>query len=314
MKTDRMLAIIMLLLNRKRVSATELAERFEISLRTVYRDLETIGQAGIPIISYPGAGGGYEIMEWFRIDKQIVTLDELTSIVSALKGVQSSLNDPQLESLLNKVGALIARGDIEGERATEDLLIDLNPWRSDMDRKNTVMRIRVSIRENTLVQFAYRNKKQQLQERLVEPMTLMLKGFTWYLYGFCRLRNDFRTFRITRINNLKQLEERFQLRDHSLDELQDQWKQKYENQNDLTWIQIKLRIDHSARIDAEDIFGVDAVTQHEDGTLRVHTKWRDESWLHFWLLGFGSRAVVLEPPELAERVVEEAQRIVDLYG
>ncbi|WP_017814898.1 helix-turn-helix transcriptional regulator [Paenibacillus shenyangensis] len=313
MKTDRLLAIVMLLLSRKRVNATELAERFEISLRTVYRDLDTIGQAGIPIVSHAGAAGGYEIMEQFRIDRQMLTLEELMSIVSGLRGVQTGLGDPQLEGLLDKVGALIARGSAASGQAEENLLIDLNPFGTNNDMKSMLAQIRSAIRSRQLIRLTYRNNKQELQERLVEPLVIALKGFTWYLYGYCRLRSDFRTFRISRIRGLEQLEEHFPYREHSLSELQYPWQQKPETESTCDRIQITLRIDPSIRVYAEDMFGPDTVTEQKDGTLHVQAQWYDEPWLKFQLLAFGSRAQILAPSELAEKVAAEARKVAALY-
>ncbi|UUZ81381.1 HTH domain-containing protein [Paenibacillus sp. P26] len=129
MKIERSLAITMLLLSQRRVSAPTLARKFEVSLRTIYRDLETINSAGIPIVSYTGPEGGYEIMEQFRIDRQIVTFDDLQSILTALKGVRSSLDDEDMDRLLSKIKALVARSEQNRmEEAGETLIFDTNLW------------------------------------------------------------------------------------------------------------------------------------------------------------------------------------------
>ncbi|MGO4108600.1 helix-turn-helix transcriptional regulator [Paenibacillus sp. YAF4_2] len=111
MKIERLLGIMMILLSKRRVNAQTLADKFEVSLRTIYRDLETINTAGIPIVSYTGTDGGYEIMEQFRIDRQIVTFEDLQSILIALRGVQASLDDREMDSLLTKIKALVARSE-----------------------------------------------------------------------------------------------------------------------------------------------------------------------------------------------------------
>jgi len=111
LKVHRLLSIVMLLLANKRVGARELAERFEVSLRTIYRDLETLGGAGIPIVSFSGPNGGYEIMERYHIDRQIVTPEDLRSILTALNGLEASLKDPKLSDVIAKVGALITKAE-----------------------------------------------------------------------------------------------------------------------------------------------------------------------------------------------------------
>ncbi|WP_245599968.1 helix-turn-helix transcriptional regulator [Paenibacillus harenae] len=107
MKLDRLLAITMTLLNQTRVSATDLAERFEVSLRTIYRDMESINLAGIPIVSFPGSDGGYEIMPGYRVDKQILSLDDFSSICSALRGARTATDSSDIDGLLERIGALM---------------------------------------------------------------------------------------------------------------------------------------------------------------------------------------------------------------
>ncbi len=154
LKLDRLLAITMLLLNRRRVSAKELSERFEVSLRTVYRDLETINQAGIPVVSYSGMAGGYEIMDQYRLDRQFLSLEELQAIIIALKGMRSSLEDHDIGSLLNKVGAMMARSELgTAESMSQQLIIDLNPWQERKSEKENLGVLKKSDPEQTVDSF-----------------------------------------------------------------------------------------------------------------------------------------------------------------
>jgi predicted DNA-binding transcriptional regulator YafY len=214
MKLDRLLAITMLLLNRKRVSAKELAERFEVSLRTVYRDVEAINQSGIPIISYTGSSGGYEIMDRYRLDRQLLSLEELKSIIIALRGFQTTLDELKIGSLLDKVGALLVKSE-QGSvaKASRELIIDINPWKSGKEEKEKLEILRQGIRGNRLIAFMYTNGKGEQVKRLCEPMGVVLKGYVWYLYGYCRLRADFRIFRLSRMRQLEITEETFESRE-----------------------------------------------------------------------------------------------------
>ena len=161
MKIQRLLAITMLLLSQRRINGQVLADKFEVSIRTIYRDLETINSAGIPIISYTGADGGYEIMEQFRIDRQIVTLDELQSILTALKGVQSSLNDQDMDTLLTKVKALVAKSDQNRmEESGETLIFDTNLWHGGGLRdKSMLTSLRQAAKNRTVITFLYTNSE-----------------------------------------------------------------------------------------------------------------------------------------------------------
>jgi len=142
-KVHRLLSIVMLLLTNKRIGAQELAERFEVSLRTIYRDLETINAAGIPIVSFSGPNGGYEIMEQYHIDRQMVTLEDLRSIVTALNGLEASLKDPQLHDVIAKVGALITKAEqAKLEESGDELLFNANLWRGKEADSGTISALR----------------------------------------------------------------------------------------------------------------------------------------------------------------------------
>ena len=131
LKIDRLLAITMLLLNRRRISAKELSERFEVSLRTIYRDVEAINQAGIPVVSYAGLSGGYEIMDQYRLDRQFLSLEELQSIIVGLKGIRASVGDQEISGLLDKVGAFVAKSEQPAAaQLGNQLILDMNPWGS----------------------------------------------------------------------------------------------------------------------------------------------------------------------------------------
>lgn len=150
MKLDRLLAITMALLNQNRISATELAERFEVSLRTVYRDMETINQAGIPIVSFPGADGGYEVMPGYRLDKQVLSLDDFASICTALRGYQSVADNDDIEELLEKIGAINPSSAAKSAQA--NVSID---YSSSSGEKQTIRSLNAAIHELQVVSFDY---------------------------------------------------------------------------------------------------------------------------------------------------------------
>ncbi|MDQ0062940.1 helix-turn-helix transcriptional regulator [Paenibacillus harenae] len=174
MKLDRLLAITMTLLNQPRVSATALAERFEVSLRTIYRDMEAINQSGIPIVSYPGADGGYEIMSNYRIDKQVLTLEDFSSIYAALRGIRTATDSSDDHELLDKIGAMIPGSADTAKADISRIDLDFKPTPND---KLKFGPLHDAIKELHLVRFAYLNNKGEESERTVEPMGLYLKGY-----------------------------------------------------------------------------------------------------------------------------------------
>lgn len=317
MKIQRLLAITMMLLSQRRISGKALSEKFEVSLRTIYRDLETINAAGIPIVSYTGADGGYEIMEKFRIDRQLVTLDDLQSILTALKGVQSSLHDEEMEQLVTKMRALVAKSEQSRiEESGETLIFDTNLWNGGALReqeRSMLSELRQASKSKTVVSFLYMNTStNDLDRRLVEPLGLAWKGYAWYLYAYCRLRSDYRTFRLSRIRELKVHLERFPFRGVRLEELDARWGQQ-ERAASSSSIQLVLKFRPSVRTRVEDAFGLEAVELEEDGSLLVRTETQNPQWVRSMILSYGPDVQVVAPESVASEIKQLAKQIRERY-
>jgi predicted DNA-binding transcriptional regulator YafY len=310
LKLDRLLAITMLLLSRKRVSAKELSDRFEVSLRTVYRDVETINQSGIPIVSYPGASGGYEIMDQYRLDRQLLSLEELHSIIIGLKGIRSTMDDQDIGGLLDKVGALVAKSEQGAvSKLSDQLIIDINPWHDSTADKEKLSSLRTAIRLNRLTHFHYTNAKGEDEHRVCEPMSVVLKGYVWYLYGFCRLREDLRVFRLSRMRDLELLQETFVRRSDSLGQLD------YHRISHDAPSLIRLMLQFHPRVKArvQDYFQHGDISYMPDGSLLVTATQPEDPWLYSALLGYGADLRILEPAHVAHIVKNKAQEIVNMY-
>ena len=311
MKIERLLAITMLLLSQRRVSATMLADKFEVSQRTIYRDMETINNAGIPIISYTGADGGYEIMEQFRIERQLVTFEDLQSILIALKGVQSSLNDQEMDALLTKIKALVKRADQhQMEESGDTLLFDTNLWHGGgISDKSVLTMLRQAAKVRSVTSFLYSNTAGDAEIRSVEPIGLAWKGYAWYLYAYCRLREDYRTFRISRMSELRIQMETFRDRGVTLAQLDAKWG----NQETGPGVPLVLRFRPRVRVQVEEAFGLHNVQAQEDGTLIVRVTYPDNHWLYGMLLSYGPDCYIMEPAFVAERVKKDAGSVFMLY-
>ncbi|MFC5450517.1 helix-turn-helix transcriptional regulator [Paenibacillus aestuarii] len=310
LKLDRLLAITMLLLNRKRISAKELSERFEVSQRTIYRDVETINQAGVPIVSYAGNTGGYEIMDQYRLDRQFLSLEELQSIIAGLRGIRATVGDQEIGALLDKVGALVAKSEQDPIAALNNqLIIDMNPWRGEKFGKEKLNDLRTAIRETRLVSFQYMSSQSEYTERTVEPMGIVVKGFNWYLYGYCLLRNDFRVFRLSRMKAVEVLNRTFIRKEETLEKLSYGWGKK----EPPACIQLILHAQPNVRAQVEDYFQSEQIEELPDGSTRITAYQPDEPWLHGMLLSYGPSLRVLEPPHLAAIIKNKAKQIVQLY-
>ncbi|KRE96669.1 hypothetical protein ASG89_30860 [Paenibacillus sp. Soil766] len=312
MKIQRLLGITMLLLSQRRVNAQTFADKFEVSLRTIYRDLETINTAGIPIVSYTGYDGGYEIMEQFRIDRQIVTFDDLQSILVALKGVQASLEDKEMEDLLTKIKALVVRSEQnQMEDSGETLIFDTNLWHGGgLKDKSMLVSLRQASKNRKVVSFLYTNTDGIGEQREVEPIGIAWKGYAWYLYAYCRLRNDYRTFRLSRVNSLRIHLEHFTNKGVRMSELDARWG----NQETGPSVPLLLHFRSRLRVRVEEAFGLDNTEIQEDGSILVRTSYPNNHWMYGMILSYGPDVRVLEPAFVADKIRIQGEQIANNYN
>ncbi|WP_438445084.1 helix-turn-helix transcriptional regulator [Gorillibacterium sp. sgz5001074] len=303
MKLDRLLAITMTLLNQPRVSATDLAKRFEVSLRTIYRDMEAINQAGIPIVSFAGSDGGYEIMQGYRLDKQVLSLEDFASICSALRGIRSAADHSEIDPLIERIGALMPKNT-----ARDPIYMDLD-FKPAPNDKVHIGPLHQAVRDLQLVSFTYLDNNGVETERKLEPMGLFLKGYVWYVYGYCLTRMDIRVFRLSRIGELKILPDHYMRRDYSLEDVE----QQFMSRADYKKVQAVLRFQPVMKTRVRDEFGFDQVQVNADGTLSLTTYFSSMERAIAKILSFGSMVKVLDPPDLFMNVNREIQNMVELY-
>lgn len=304
MKLDRLLAITMTLLNQSRVSATDLAKRYEVSLRTIYRDMEAINQAGIPIVSFAGSDGGYEIMQGYRLDKQVLSLEDFSSICSALRGVRSATDQFDIDRLIERIGALMPGHNTAKEHAYVDL--DFKPAPNDKAHMGPLHK---AIKALQCVTFTYLDNKGTETERKLEPMGLFLKGYTWYLYGYCLTRMDVRVFRLSRILDLQILPEPYTRRDYTLQDIE----ARFMSQADFKKVRAVLCFQPEMKTRVRDEFGFDQVLVNADGTLSLTTYFSSSERAIQKILSYGSMVKVMEPSDLIRCMRHHIRLMVELY-
>lgn len=310
MRIDRMLAITVLLLNRDRIPARELADRFEVSVRTIYRDIDAINLAGIPVVSYPGNSGGFGILESFRLDRQVLTLSDMMSMLSALKGINTTLESRELDSAIEKITSLVpANRSAELDRYFDRFFVDVLPWGADERMKERVKTVHLAVAQERILSFAYRNARGETVQRRVEPMTLALKGYSWYLYAYCRLREAFRVFRLSRMRAVELCNERFTRREGSFE----QYYREYVENAGSADIDLRLRFQERVRFLVEDYFPEIDVTEEPGGTILVSTALPGGEWLVSMLLSYGPSVEVLEPQWLKDELRVAAAEILAAY-
>ncbi len=307
MKIDRMLSITILLLNRDRISAKELADRFEVSVRTIYRDIEAINMAGIPVISYPGNNGGFGIMNNYRLDRQLLTLGDMVAILSALKGIRTTLDYRDLDNAIEKITSLMPDQERRYQVLPEQLVIDIQPWGYRKKQRSIMKEIHFAVTHTRIAEFLYKNSRGQKIRRKVEPMTLMYRGFAWYLFAYCLVREDYRLFRLSRISDLLVMDETFAKREKSC---RDILLDETEPDNTVT---VALRFSPEMQYHVEDYFLEDQIQRCDDGSLIVRAAFHEDEWVYSMILSYGDRAEVLEPHHIRKIISEKAKKISALY-
>ncbi len=199
MKIDRLVSIIMILLDKKRIGARELADMFEVSPRTIYRDIDTINMAGIPVLSTSGVGGGFEIMNQYKVDRKVFSTTDLSSILMGLSSISNMIRGDELVNALAKVKSFIPADKAKDiELKANQIYIDLSPWMGNKNIKTYLEIIKTALQESKLLAFEYADRYGDKTARTVEPYQLVLKSSHWYLQGYCYERSDFRLFKVSR--------------------------------------------------------------------------------------------------------------------
>jgi predicted DNA-binding transcriptional regulator YafY len=305
MKLDRLLAITMLLVNRKRITATELSEYFEVSIRTIYRDIEAINQAGIPVVAYQGTGGGFEVVNNYKLERQLLNNEDIQSIMVALKAVNTTLDDHSVTNAISKLKVLAPENQ-NGQ--AEQMILDFSPWGGNKNQPIKINLIKKAITERRLIAFHYTNYQGETVSRLVEPMTLILKGFTWYFYGYCRVKEDFRFFRFSRIKNLTLSNDTFIRREMEPDS--SLWEKEW---NSGPRMKLTLKFAPRLRAQVEDFFDEEQITVTASGDILVDAEFPDIEWTYHHILGYGDGVEVLEPESVRAVIAQKAREIQKIY-
>ncbi|QJD82220.1 helix-turn-helix transcriptional regulator [Cohnella herbarum] len=321
MKLDRLLGIIILLNNRRMIQAKELADHFEVSVRTIYRDIDLINQAGIPIVSYQGAGGGIGLSEGYRIDRNVLTNNELVAIVTALQSVLTTYDNPNHKVLLEKMQSIVPEAETEQfQIRTQQFIVDLSPWGRQGHLEDKLAKLKRAVEEGREVGFVYCDAQGEVSDRTIEPYTLVLKKQTWYLYAYCLDRQQFRLFKLFRMKDVVVRERFFVKKNISLDQIP--WNKDWASNANA--IALRLRFHRKARHLAEEWFGVEALVaekaneasqegEEAEEKYVVTAHFPEDRWLYGFILGFGQDVEVLEPEHIRNTVQEIARNIAKIY-
>lgn len=309
MKIDRLISIIMLLLDRGRISAQELAEMFEVSPRTVYRDIDAINMAGIPVRSTPGVGGGFEIMPEYKIDQKGFSTADLSAILTGLSSLSNVVRGDELAGALAKVKNVIPADRVKDiELKVNQICIDLSPWMGNGNTQPYLEIIKTALQENKLLDFDYIAHHGKKTARTVEPYQLVLKSNHWYLQGYCRERNDFRLFRLSRMSGLEMREETFTPRQFQKPQLE------FADILETMQTRITIRIHKSVMDRVLDYCTYDDLSPDGEEHYIVRFPFVENDYHYGILLSFGAQCECLEPSHVRVEMKRKVQEIAALYA
>ena len=308
MKVDRLVSIIMILLDKKRIGAQELADMFEVSPRTIYRDIDTISMAGIPVCSASGVGGGFEIMQKYKMDRKVFSTADLSAILMGLSSLSNLIRGDELVNALAKVKSFIP-----ADRAKDialkanQIYIDLSPWMGNMNIQPYLEMIKTALQESKLLSFEYTNRYGNRTARTAEPYQLVLKSSHWYFQGYCHTRNDFRLFKLSRISNLQIQEESFVPREYQ--------KPQLDFSEILAAMQTKiiLRIHQSVMDRVLDYCSYEHISPDGDEHYLVDFLFIENEYYYNILFSFGDKCECLEPLHIRTEVKRRIHDIAAIY-
>lgn len=300
---ERLLGIIYVLMNKETVTAPELAKRFEVSVRTIYRDIESLSIAGIPVYCKKGRNGGISLMRQFVLNKMLLTKEEQQAILAALVSVRETGAGGE-EATLKKLGEFFMTEPMEW------LAIDLSDWSGI--RRQLYEDVKTAVLGHQLLSFDYYGQGREMSRRTVEPVQLLFKEYTWYLWAFCRTRQAFRLFKLFRMKRQEVLPETFVPKWGAAYEewaaslaRQDEKSKEAGTESPLT--PITVWIDKREAYRVYDRFDESELTLLPDGNFLVKLAYPLDDWVYGVVLSFGPSAKVLEP----EHVRVEVKRRVE---
>ena len=300
MKLDRMIGILAILLQQEKATAPALAEIFEVSRRTINRDIEALCMAGIPIATQPGQNGGISIMEGYKIDRTLLSKADMQAILAGLRSLDSVSGTNRYGQLMEKLSAGASKRLLAGD---SHILIDLSSWyKASLTPK--IEQLHGAILSQETISFTYYAPGGKT-ERTIEPYDLVFQWASWYVWGWCHYRQDFRLFKLNRMTDLR-IGKYFEKRQAPLPDLSQE--RVFPN----VW-QVKARIhpDYQWRLVEE--FGLDSFEAEEDGSLLFSFGFSDKRSIICWIASFGEGAELLEPSELRREIVAFAEGIRNKY-
>lgn len=300
MKIDRLIGILSILLQKDKITAQELASKFEVSRRTILRDVDALSMAGIPIKSEQGQGGGISIMEGYKVDRTVLSSEDMKAILTGLQSLDSVSGTNRYRQLMEKIS-------IDGSAAINvdnHIIIDLSNWdRSVVSDK--IELIKAAMEQNVKIEFHYFSQNGE-SWRIIEPYHLVFQWSGWYVWGYCTQREDYRMFKLTRMTKLTLTDEKNSDRIVPEYICNKQW-------DNTGGIEVVVKFDDSVKWRIIDEFGADSLKYNENGDIIVTITWSNITALYQYILSFGDKAEIVAPMEYRQNYAKVLKKMHKKY-
>lgn len=307
MKADRLLSIILILMEKKQISASALSKMLEVSTRTIYRDIETLSMAGIPIYTTTGVKGGVGILESYKVDKQLLNLNDITALLIGINSIESVYSNKTLMDLNIKIKNLLNEKH-QDQLETRVKQIKIEHSVKNTDNLNELFEIiKQAMDEKVLMEFTYRDRLGVVTHRKVEPYRLLYKNKEWYLQAYCRDRLDFRTFKLNRMSEIELMNEGYTDRELPLDIL-DHMEFKDEAIQQVTLSVTDKKIDYFI-----SQYGQQCIVSVNQNQYIIKIPMSINEWACQYILSFGDQCECIEPLELRNAIIKMIDQIKKNY-
>ncbi|MBR5400762.1 MAG: YafY family transcriptional regulator [Treponema sp.] len=312
MQIDQLFELVYVLIDKKQVTAKEMAERFGVSTRTIYRWVDALSVSGIPIYSQNGRGGGIAISEKYALDTKVLSEEERLAIVSSVKALNSLSGNPA--SVVNanikaaeKISGLVGKN-------TDWLEVDFAPWSPEGSSVRQVFgTLRDCILQKKQVVFDYYSGDGRLERRTVHPWKLIYKGQAWYLQGWCTTRKAERFFKLTRMQNLDMTGRAANITKSGIQTTTSSKNKVQLKEQKVPVVQIKAKIRPSKIAYLFDTFICSQIKQNKDNSITATFSAPDTDWLIGMLMGFEADIKIISPKNIAQKIQQKLEDILRLY-
>lgn len=304
MKIDRLYALTLYLLNHGKSSASELAKHFEVSVRTIQRDIDALCRAGIPICAFNGTNGGYEILKDYKMNNQLASEDEYAYITTAINGLKTVTNNPVVDDIYEKITA-ISKNNNTG------MILDFSVLREGDEK--LLQTLQSAVKNKRVVRFTYTNNGGETREHCVEPIAVIYKWYAWYMLAYNSSKRDYRTYKLIRMEDACVTEEKYSKEHRSAGDILNDCNISYQAKDVSTKVRLRCRGNAIHRI--KEYLNGQLIKNCDDGSsiMEIHIVEKEQWWIGV-VLSQGKEVEVIEPKHIKERIITSAKDILSLYG